>query len=110
MRGNQFDAISQHLEDPDPKPIKVDTTVSPIARTSYPEASSSYHTDVTRGETKEETTYPISVDDIDEYESEFDQVGEVRTPSMGSPLSNRQKKRETKMKFSGSWPKGRKRS
>ena len=88
-RGNRFDALSQLLEYPDPKLVKVDTIVSPSARTSCPEASSSYHADVPRGETREETTYPISVDDIDDCVSDFGQAIEVGTPTMGSPLSNR---------------------
>ena len=59
---------------------------------------------------REHPTCPTYVDDVDDSEADYDKDGEFVAPAMGGILSNRQKKKEAKMKFSGSRPKGRHRS
>ena len=106
-RGNMFDALIQQLEESDPKPKTVSSTALPSVRTMCREASSSSHPIAACGEVREDHACLSSVDELDDCEVEFGLEDEVGPAALGSPISNRQKKKEAKMKFSGSRPKGR---
>ena len=102
------------MEEFESAPIQVAPTAISYARMMCPEASSSLHLANAQDEAREYITRPASKEATEECEIDcavdFDPDAEDGSPARGSLLSNRQRKREAKMKFSGSRPKGRHRS
>ena len=109
-RGNMFEALTQQLEESGPDPVTVSSPAPSSVRMICREASSSSHPITICGEAREDPACLSSVDVLDECEVDYGLEDEFGPAALGSSLSNRQKKKEAKMKFSGSRPKGRHRS
>ena len=111
---NSFNELSSSVYEvgaPDP-PTGVPTTSSSV-RMPCPGTSSSLHPAGNCGVFREDPNFPTSLDNDDDdadCEIESGQGVEASPPILGRSLTNRQKKKEAKMKFSGSRPKGRHRS
>ena len=99
VKGNKFEALTQLLEESD------DTS---SVRMNCNATRSTLQ--ATRVGIREDPTCSMSVDKVIDYASDSSQEEGGWSPAVGSPLSNKQRKREEKMKFSGSRPKGRHRS
>ena len=106
-RGNMFDALAEHLEVVEADPIIAGSLVPSSVRMTGLAASSSSYPVGACGEVREDPACLSSADGLDDCEVDYGLDGEIGSAVMGSPLSNRQKKKEAKMKFSGSRPKGR---
>ena len=70
----------------------------------------SHHPTSDVDDAKEGPNCSAHMDDVNDCEDAYGHVGDCSSPDMGSSPSNCQRKRETKMKFSGSRPKGRHRT
>ena len=111
VSGNRFHALNQLREDPNSEFPMGESTKLASVRMPCLEASSSLHPVNDYDDFIEDPTCLARTDDDDDdCDIDVGQGVEVRSLILGSSLSNKQKKRDAKMKFSGSRPKGRHRT